>query len=229
MTDPPAGEIRAVIFDLDDTLYPERSYVFSGFAAVAAAFADLLGDATAAARDMRRFFDPDRRSRVFNALLAERGVDPDPELIDRLVAIYRAHAPTIQLRGDADAALSRLGGRYQLGVITDGPPVQQRAKIDALGLADRVERIIVTGELGSGFAKPHPRAFEMMAASLAVDARRCVYVADNAAKDFIAPNALGWMTIQVRRPDGIYRETPAPPGGAPRFVVEMLDEIDRLL
>ncbi len=31
--------IRAVIFDLDDTLYPEPSYVFSGYRAVAKPFA----------------------------------------------------------------------------------------------------------------------------------------------------------------------------------------------
>ena len=38
------ASIRAVVFDLDDTLYPEREYAFSGFAAVATAFQDRLGD-----------------------------------------------------------------------------------------------------------------------------------------------------------------------------------------
>ena len=48
---------------------------------------------------------------------------------------------------DADAALTRLGDRYKLGLITDGPPVQQWSKIDALGLRSRFDEIIVTGDL----------------------------------------------------------------------------------
>jgi putative hydrolase of the HAD superfamily len=31
-----------------------------------------------------------------------------------------------------------------------------------------------------------------------------VYVGDNPAKDFIAPRALGWSTVQINRPTGTY-------------------------
>ncbi len=220
---------RAIVFDLDDTLYPERSYAFSGFAAVGAAFEDVLGTPSEAATHMRRLFDTEARPRVFNALLAERGIEPDPALIARMIETYRAHAPAIQLHADAHAALSRLSKRYKLGIITDGPAIQQRAKIDALRLEDRAERIILTDELGQGFAKPRPHAFELMAESLGVDANECVYVADNASKDFIAPNALDWMSIQVRRSNGIYRNVSAPLGGAPQHVIDTLHELDGIV
>jgi len=30
------------------------------------------------------------------------------------------------------------------------------------------------------------------------------YVADNPLKDFAGPGALGWLTVRVRRPDGLH-------------------------
>lgn len=218
-------DIRAVIFDLDDTLYPERQYAYSGFAAVAAAFADRLGDPAAAAADMRRLFDTPDRPRVFNSLLEARGMGGDRSLVAAMVDTYRRHRPTIALYEDADDALTRLRGRYQVGVISDGPAYQQAQKVAALGLRDRVDEVILTDTLGAGMGKPNPRAFELMAERLSVPHAACVYVADNPAKDFVAPNALGWLTVQVCRADGIYRGAASPPGGAAGRTIVSLFEL----
>jgi putative hydrolase of the HAD superfamily len=220
---------RAVIFDLDDTLYPERDYAFSGFAAVAQAFVDILGDPRTSAADMRRLFETPRRPRVFNALLAERGRVVDDHLIARMVEAFRSHDPRIALYPDADRALTRFRGRLRLGLITDGPAAQQWKKVDALQLRPRVERILLTAELGPGFGKPDSRSFEQMSGRLGLSGAACCYVADNPAKDFIAPNALGWRTVRALRPDGIYRDTPVPQGGAPQHVISSLDDLDALL
>ena len=64
--------VDAVIFDLDDTLYPERAFALSGFSAVADAFQDLLGAPVEAAAEMRRLLDIGHRQRIFNTLLDER-------------------------------------------------------------------------------------------------------------------------------------------------------------
>jgi putative hydrolase of the HAD superfamily len=223
------AHIRAVIFDLDDTLYPERAYAFSGFDAVATAFEDRLGDRTEAAAAMQRLFDTEDRRRVFNALLAQLGLPEDRQLIRRMIGVYREHRPTITLHRDADAALTRLRGRHSLGLITDGPPASQWAKIDALGLRPRLDEIIVSGELGPDHAKPHPRPFELMSQRLAVEASGCAYVADNPAKDFIAPNALGWVTIRIERHDGIYRNIAASESGSPSTAIDTLDALDAIL
>lgn len=221
--------VQAVIFDLDDTLYPERDYAFSGFDAVAAEFEATLGDRAQAATIMRRLFRTEHRRRVFDALLRERGLEPGKETVGRMIRAYRSHRPTIDLYPDADAALSQLGGRYRLGLITDGPAVTQTAKIDALSLRDRLHAIILTDELGQGLAKPHPRAFETIVDELETKASCCMYVGDNAAKDFVAPNALGWTTVRVRRKDGVYLDQPPSPGGRPQHTIDSLNELDRLL
>lgn len=245
--------IQAVIFDLDDTLYPEREYAFSGFDAVVAKFKDVFGSTECAAARMRELFETGDRPRVFDVLLAERGIAPTPQLIQTMVATYRTHTPRIRLFPDAEAALTRLQNNYKLGLITDGPSVMQWAKIDALRLRERIDAIIVTDDLeptsitplppkergrsegfrdrcvGGGFAKPHPLAYERMVERLCVLHTESVYVADNVGKDFLAPRTLGWRTIQLNRPGAIYRDSLAPRGGEPDQTVASLDDIERLL
>ncbi|MBI4717192.1 MAG: HAD family hydrolase [Planctomycetes bacterium] len=221
--------IRAVVFDLDDTLYPERQFAFSGFHAVAEAFATVLGDARTSAARMRALFETTQRGRIFDAILAEAGRADDRRLRDAMIDAYRRHRPNIYLHADADSVLRQLAGRYRLGIITDGPAAMQSAKVDALELRTRMDAIILTDELGPGMSKPHPRAFEHIGDQLRIAPRACAYVADNAAKDFVAPNALGWLSVKVRRADGVYRDHPAAAGGVPQSVLEDLTLLPALL
>jgi putative hydrolase of the HAD superfamily len=113
--------------------------------------------------------------------------------------------------------------------LSDGRTSTQWTKIDALGLRDRLNAILITSELGPGFGKPSPRAFDCVSTRLQVVGSRSVYVADNPAKDFLAPNAIGWTTVQVRRADALYRDQTPPPGGGPKHVIESLQQLARLL
>ncbi len=221
--------IAAVIFDMDDTLYPERTYAFSGFRAVVDSCADLVDDPDLAVDEMGALLDRSDRHRVFNCFVEQRGLSDDAELVQRMIQTFRTHRPTISLHRDAAALLERLRGRFALGLITDGAAVQQQAKVDALGVASLVDEIILTDELGPGLGKPHPAAFELMADRLGVTHERCVYVADNAGKDFVAPNALGWKTVQVLRDDGFYGDAVAPPGGNADHKIYTLADLDAII
>lgn len=219
------SSFAAIFFDLDDTLYPEREYAFSGFTAVAEAFADRLGDAGRSAERMRWLFDSEHRSRVFNSLLVELGLKEDPMLVREMIEVYRTHRPTIRLYYDAEVMLKKLRQEYRLGLLTDGRSATQGLKIDALGLRDRFDAILITSELGPGFGKPSPRPFEFISTRLQVVGSRSMYVADNPAKDFVAPNALGWMTVQIQRVDGLYADQEPVPGGEPNQVIDTLDRL----
>jgi putative hydrolase of the HAD superfamily len=221
--------VSAVIFDLDDTLFAERDFAYSGFLAVAEAFADDLGEPQRVVERMRALYASPDRGRVFDALLAEIGRSDDKALVAAMIAAYRHHLPAIALLRDADDALFRLQGTVRLGVISDGFLVTQQNKVTALELPSRVEEIILTDTWGRSFWKPHPRAFAEMAASFDVHPHDCVYVADNPAKDFVAPNALGWRTVHVLRPDGVYQDTKPAAGGAPQFSIQSLNELDSAL
>ncbi len=221
----------AVVFDLDDTLFPERDYALSGFAAVAKAFtAQLATPASELFVTMLTISDGPDRARVYNALCDElraRGSLPGntDSLVQDMVACHRSHSPRIELFPDAERALTRLAGRVRLGIISDGYLIAQRAKVDALGLRTRVDEIILTDQWGRDFWKPHARAFEEMSARLGVPHSACVYVADNVAKDFIAPRQLAWQTVLVRRPGGTYSDLVVPKGGQADVTLDSLDEL----
>jgi putative hydrolase of the HAD superfamily len=53
--------------------------------------------------------------------------------------------------------------------------------------------------------KPSPEPFRRIAEALASPAAACAYVGDNPAKDFVAPNRLGWLTVHLQREGGEYR------------------------
>ena len=214
---------RAIVFDLDDTLYPEPVFTFSGYEAVTREFADRLGTPTGAlVSRMRGLFDTCDRGRVFDVIVAEAGAADVEALVPAMIETFRTHHSAIRLHPDADAALTRLRDRYWLGLISDGPLNMQNNKLDALNLRSRLDEIILTDEWGRQYWKPHPRAFEEMSRRLGVPPAACTYVADNPAKDFVAPNALGWQTVFVRRSDGIYADRRAPEGGEPGATVETL-------
>lgn len=223
--------IQAVVFDLDDTLYPERAFAFSGFDAVVERFGQRLGWGLPEAARMRTLFDSEQRATVFNAMLEESRVEPETHatLIAEMVAAYRHHSPRIALHADADRALARLHGRYRLGIVSDGFLGTQQAKIDALGLAARVDHVVLTDQWGRDHWKPDLKGFAHLATEFRVPHTSCIYVADNPAKDFLAPNRLGWRTVQILRADGIYASLVAPSDGKPHATIDTLDDLDACL
>ena len=224
---PSAGAaIRAVVFDLDDTLFRERDYVLSGLLAVA----ERLGQRDKFARWMWQQFQAGRRGDIFDALNEHFGLGLARADIAALVELYRTHRPRIRpCRGVVGLlrTLRRKGRR--LGLLTDGYLPAQELKLSALGLEPLFHAVVFTEQLGREAWKPSTVGFEHIRRRLAVPHRACAYVADNPAKDFLAPNELGWLTIQWRRPGQLHADNPPPPGGGPRRVVRSGPELLRLL
>lgn len=118
---------------------------------------------------------------------------------------YRFQKPDICLYDGVNELLERLKHNYKLGLITDGRPEGQKAKIKALGLDKYFDEIIITDELGGiDFRKPNPRAFQILAERFREEYNRMCYIGDNIHKDFIAPEMLGMEWIWFRNPDGLY-------------------------
>lgn len=193
--------IRGVVFDLDDTLYPERDFVRSGLAASAAWLEREHGVAGLLERAWP-LFEAGARGRLFDQALGQLGLAPRPELIAQLVAVYRAHAPAIALTPDVALLLERLHARGPLALLTDGYHATQQQKVKALGLERWCRPIVYTDALGREHWKPSPKGFLKIQGELGVAPHELVYIADNPAKDFRAPRALGWRTIRLQRPGG---------------------------
>jgi len=192
--------IRAVLFDLDDTLYNEMSFVQSGFRAVSHCVKMRFGiDEDEFYCLLLNILENEGRGKVFDFAL-QHYLLCNLELVNALVNTYRSHSPTIHLYDDALAALKTLRqDGLSLGIITDGLLSVQKNKIHSLGLEAFVDLVIYTDELGQEYWKPHQRPYTMALSYFNVKANEAVYVGDNEKKDFKAANELGMFTIQVLR------------------------------
>lgn len=214
-----------IVFDLDDTLYLEREFAFSGYRFLDGWVKEresLEGFGNAC----RVLFEEGERRQIFNRALERLGHCGDSHLIADLVAAYRGHPPQIALAQDAARFLERHRGPF--GLITDGPAETQNAKIVALGLDRWIENIRKTGDWPQGYGKPHPRAYEEME-GLAADGGPMVYVADNPAKDFVTPKARGWITVQIRRAGAVHPLHAKDDAHAAHVEITSLDELDGAL
>jgi putative hydrolase of the HAD superfamily len=216
-----------VVFDLDDTLYLERDYVRSGFAAVGRWAVTELGVSDFETRAWQLFTEGERES-IFQTALAEFGITTDQRILAQMTSIYRAHRPVIQLLPDSIKCLTELDSSAILGLITDGDPQRQRMKCDRLGLCNWLSHVIYTGDWGAEFHKPHPRAYEAIQYQIGRNCR-FVYVADNPAKDFISPLALGWDTVRVRRSESMHFQRECALSALPRTEIPNLWNLSEVL
>jgi HAD superfamily hydrolase (TIGR01549 family) len=187
------GQIKGVIFDLDDTLYSEKEYVKSGYKAVS----DYLG--CAYEEKLWSYFEAGKPA--IDELLKELGRENEKA---EVLEVYRSHQPDIHLYpGVAEMIVDLKSKGIKVGIITDGRPDGQRNKLDALGLD--VDDVIITDELGGvQFRKPCDIAFRIMTTRWRLNPADVVYVGDNPAKDFQAAQQLGMRSLWYRNVDGLY-------------------------
>lgn len=192
--------LEVVVFDMDDTLYSEKEYVRSGYAAIAKFFPQIHD----AENKLWSLFEAGVPA--IDVFLKNEGLYSD-EMKQQCLYAYRFHQPKIHLYPGVHEMLCSLKERYRLGLITDGRPEGQRAKIQALQIEKLFDNIIVTDELGGiECRKPNTLAFQKMQEFFGTEYTQMCYVGDNLGKDFLAPQELGMTAIYFKNADGMYRE-----------------------
>lgn len=181
-----------IVFDLDDTLYPERHYVRSGYRYLQKLLVDLyhidIGDS------LWQLFIAKHPDPIGEICLQYQLA---PTLKEELVLAYRFHQPELVLDVTTANCLHYLKLRQvSIGIITDGRSLTQRLKLQALGVLSLADCVVISAEVG--VAKPDPKPYQQMMQQLV--AAHYVYIADNPRKDFISAKQLGWKAI------GLYDE-----------------------
>lgn len=204
--------IKALVFDLDETLYDESTYVTSGLRAVAehmahehAAHADTLYQV------MQTDIAQNGRGTAFNAALRAVGQFDGPPQVDVLVSIYRQHRPEISPHPDAAHFLAELSQELphlKKALVTDGLPLMQKNKVAALGLANSFNETVYCWELAA--PKPATAGFLRALQRLEVVPSSCAMIGDRVDHDMAPAKALGMHTIRVGR--GRYAHVPSPKG-----------------
>ena len=187
------GRIKGVIFDLDDTLFSEKEYIQSGYKAVST----YLGGGYKGR--LWHFFEEGKPA--IDELLKELNREEEKA---EVLKVYRFHKPNIHLYPGVSEMIENLKTKgIKVGIITDGRPEGQRNKIEALGLD--IDDVIITDELGgTQFRKPCDIAFRILMTRWRLHPADIIYIGDNPAKDFQAPQQLGMRSIWFKNTDGIY-------------------------
>jgi putative hydrolase of the HAD superfamily len=227
----PAPPLRAITFDLDDTLWEIGPVI-------RAAEARMEGYLRRHFPAMAQRLPAGEVRRRMNALAAQR-----PELAHHVTALRMtvlreaAHAAGdppqaaelafgtfIAARNavtpftDAAQVLRALGARFALASITNG-----NVDLAATGLAD-LFRIRVSAE-SAGMAKPHPAIFHLTCEALGVAPEETLHIGDDPECDVAGARAAGLRTIWFNRPG---HRWPGP-GQVPIHVRQLSDLLERLL
>ena len=192
--------MKVVLFDLDNTLYSEIEFVKSGFRAVARYLSSTYNfSADFLFTRMLDILRRNGRGKVFDSLIYDSGLCMEED-VKLLVYLYRSHRPDIYLYDDALPTLEHLRHLgMRLALVTDGMASVQRNKIAALSLESLFDIIMCTDELGRECWKPSTVPYKIALELLQVSPSEAVYVGDDPVKDFLGPNSIGMLTIQVKR------------------------------
>lgn len=198
--------VKAVVFDLDDTLISEKEYIKSGYRYIARIIKDRFKlDDNQVFNDLVSLFEISPLN-VFNRLYDKYRIEYSKEMILDLVKEYRGHFPDIQFYNDVLSCLSELNKLgIKVGIITDGYAISQRQKLKAIQADKYFDEIVVTDELGRDCWKPHPRAFEVIKEKFDINFNEMIYVGDNPEKDFYISKTYPIKTIRILR-DGVHKD-----------------------
>ena len=172
--------IKAIVFDVDDTLY------------------DLSGPFKEAFHELYPLEELD----LEGAFLASRrysdsvyGKNMDAQEALHFQEIYEKHQHMIHMTEAMQEFLKELSDKMVLGIITNGPSGHQWDKICALEATRWIpkDHVFISGEYG--VAKPERRIFELVQEKLKLQPQEFCYVGDSYENDIEGAKGAGWNAI----------------------------------
>ena len=200
--------IEAVLFDLDDTLYPEEEYRRSGLTHLAG----ILGN-------------PDHVLRLLEAFDHHRG-HPVHDVITLMLVEYRNHKPNISPHPEVVSVLEGLRKNYHLGLVTDDPAGTQLRKVDALGIAGCFDHVMAAQP---PHLKPTRRPYLSMTEALSVDPRHTVFVGSHPATDLYGARRLGMQCVRITRGNNHHQTANGELGFECNAVIGSLSELPQAI
>ena len=212
-----------IVFDLDDTLYDEITYVRSSLFKVAEYLSEKLQiHNNIIYTDLNEVLEKKGRGNVFDIVLNNYGIYSKIE-VNRCLSIYRNNIPKIKLFDNAIDCLQRFS-KFHKYLVTDGNKIVQKRKIEALDLKKYFIKTLPTHNFGITNAKPSTYVFNKILEWERANPHELVYVGDNPNKDFVNLKKEGFKTIRVLT--GFYKNLRLEDEFEADYLVNTLDEID---
>jgi len=201
----PKRVIRAIVFDLDNTL---TDFMRMKEAAINAAIDGMIDAGFRLSRsELRERVDSIYREqglefqRVFDELLEREFGEVDPKILaSGIVAYRRARESALVLYPHAHMTLLELLKRgIRLGVVSDAPRLQVWMRLCALGLHHVFDAVVTFEDTGA--RKPAPAPFREVLRQLQVDPQEAMMIGDWAERDVVGAKSLGMKTVFARYGD----------------------------
>lgn len=197
--------IRAIVFDLDNTL---TDFMRMKEAAINAAIDGMIDAGFRLSRaELRERVDSIYREqglefqRVFDELLQREFGEVDPKILaSGIVAYRRARESALVLYPHAHMTLLELAKRgIRLGVVSDAPRLQVWMRLCALGLQHVFDAVVTFDDTGE--RKPAPAPFREVLRRLGTEPHEAMMIGDWAERDVVGAKSLGMKTVFARYGD----------------------------
>jgi YjjG family noncanonical pyrimidine nucleotidase len=228
--------IKAVLFDIDDTLFDRRAaqqHVFSEFRKKYAELFESANDYMLATV----FYEADRLAgeyyfaghasesiyeKRFDLFLTMMGLETDyaREMAEFYLNLYYEIGLQVD---DAVTVVKQLAKKYELGVVSNGLTKTQHNKLKSLGLSDLFGCILISEEIG--ILKPEAKIFWQAAEKLGCQGDECLYVGNSYNGDVVGAKEAGmlacWFNPQKTHPAQMTIQ--------PDYEIARLDELLEIL
>jgi putative hydrolase of the HAD superfamily len=197
--------IRALLFDLDDTLWPitpvivqAEQVLFAWLAAhaprVAASYSiDMMRQQRIQLMQARPELAIDLQALRYQALLDTfLRCDEDPALVTAAMQVFNQARNQVQLFDDVAHCLPHLAKLVKLGSLTNGA-----ADLEAIGLAHHFEVSLSAHKIGK--AKPDPHVFLLACEALKLQPEQVAYIGDDLRLDVEGAQKAGLTGIWLNR------------------------------
>ena len=206
------SKIKAIFFDLDDTLVDSRKAekdasiefkkYFQEFKNVDDNYYANLWHKVATNQYERYSrgevtYERQKIDRIkifFSEFNIEKEEKEASELFERYLKLYENNWKTFN---DAKYVLKDLKTKYKLGIITNGDEKQQTNKLKLTNLTDYFDTINISGEIG--YSKPSKEIFEIACKRINEKPENCLMIGDNFKLDIQGAINSGLSAIWINR------------------------------
>jgi len=194
--------IKAIIFDLDDTLFPSTSFTETARKEAVKAMiqSGLKANFEEAMEKLMEIIKEkgSNYNKHFNELVKFFNGSEDPRIIFKGVMTYH-NIKTSLLRPNIKTikTLFYLTTKFKLFLVTDGLYEKQWDKIVRLGLDAFFDESNTFISEKVGFKKPDLRLFKFVLEKCNLKGKECVFVGDRIDKDLKPAKELGMKTVRI--------------------------------